>query len=86
MGVAASLFYDSDIEKQTLYRRTTPSDDQFEEQQERWKSLTCFRDMTNISLTSYPAVWCRQASMRVATPTPPRLRWVKFRSARRQTR
>ena len=33
-------------------------------QQEPWKSLTCFRDMTKISLTSYPAVWCRQASMR----------------------
>jgi Adenylyl/Guanylyl and SMODS C-terminal sensor domain len=40
MGTAASLFYSAnDAEKQTLYRRITPSDDQFEEQQLRWNAL-----------------------------------------------
>jgi hypothetical protein len=40
MGSAASLFYSAnDIEKQTLLRRITPSDEQFEEQQDRWNAL-----------------------------------------------
>jgi hypothetical protein len=40
MGSAASLFYSAnDGEKQTLYRRITPSDEQFEEQQDRWNAL-----------------------------------------------
>jgi hypothetical protein len=40
MGVAASLFYSSnDIEKQTLLRRCTPSDEQYDEQKERWNAL-----------------------------------------------
>jgi hypothetical protein len=29
----------------------------------RGKERTCFRDMTSVLFTSYPAVWCRQASM-----------------------
>lgn len=40
MGLAASLFYDLDKEKQTLYRRITPSDAQIEEQQTRWNDLS----------------------------------------------
>jgi hypothetical protein len=40
MGIASSLFYSSnDTEKQTLHRRITPSDEQIEEQQERWNNL-----------------------------------------------
>lgn len=40
MGIALTLFYDSnDAEKQTLHRRITLSEDQFEEQQERWNNL-----------------------------------------------
>lgn len=40
MGIAASLFFDSnDAEKQTLYRRVTPTETQYEEQQDRWNSL-----------------------------------------------
>lgn len=43
MGSAASLFFDSsDREKQTLYRRVTPTDLQFEEQQKRWNLLADF--------------------------------------------
>jgi hypothetical protein len=40
MGIASSLFFSSnDTEKQTLHRRVTPSDDQIEEQQDRWNKL-----------------------------------------------
>ena len=40
MGSAAALFYSAnDTEKQTLHRRITPSDEQFEEQQDRWNAL-----------------------------------------------
>src|ERR1700753_1660685 len=40
MGRAATLFYSAnDPEEQNLHRRITPSDKQFDEQQERWNSL-----------------------------------------------
>lgn len=40
MGISASLFFSSnDSEKQTLHKRITPSDEQFEEQQERWNLI-----------------------------------------------
>jgi hypothetical protein len=40
MGIASSLFFSSnDTEKQTLHRRITPSDEQIEEQQDRWNKL-----------------------------------------------
>lgn len=43
MGAAAYLFYNSnDPEKQTLHRRIIPSEEQFEEQQDRWNALADF--------------------------------------------
>jgi hypothetical protein len=40
MGIASNLFFSSnDLEAQTLYRRITPSADQFEQQRERWNEL-----------------------------------------------
>jgi len=40
MGIAKLLFFNStDMEKQTLHRRITPSQDQQSEQQERWNDL-----------------------------------------------
>ena len=40
MGITASLFYNSnDPDKQTLHRRITPSQEQFDDQQERWNAL-----------------------------------------------
>src|ERR1700727_200298 len=40
MGLSASLFYSSnDSEKQTLMRRCTPCDEQYDEQKERWNAL-----------------------------------------------
>lgn len=42
MGAASSLFVSSNSEKQTLHRRITPSDEQFDEQMERWNELADF--------------------------------------------
>ena len=42
MGITSTLFYTSnsnDSNRQTLHRRITPSQDQFEAQQERWNNL-----------------------------------------------
>ena len=40
MGIASSLFYNSnDPDKQTLHRRIVPSDNQYDSQQERWNNL-----------------------------------------------
>jgi hypothetical protein len=58
MGSAASLFFDTDKDKQTLYRRITPTDIQFEQQQERWNLLADFlksdlRDRSGYSIRSW---------------------------------
>ena len=39
MGIASSLFFSNDGEKQTLWRRVRPTDEQFEEQRARWNDL-----------------------------------------------
>ena len=39
MAEAAALFHSADAEVQTLHRRITPSEEQFEQQQERWNAL-----------------------------------------------
>ena len=39
MGIASSLFFSNDAEKQTLWRRVRPTEEQFEEQQTRWNDL-----------------------------------------------
>lgn len=39
MGIAASLFYSTSTDKQTLHRRIIPTDEQREAQQQRWNDL-----------------------------------------------
>ena len=39
MGAASALFVSTKADKQTLHRRITPSDEQFDEQTERWNEL-----------------------------------------------
>ena len=59
MGISSTLFYDSnDSEKQTLHRRIVPSENQFEEQQERWNVLadymiTDLRDRSGCAIRSW---------------------------------
>jgi Adenylyl/Guanylyl and SMODS C-terminal sensor domain len=72
MGSAASLFYSAnDSEKQTLHRRVTPSDEQFEEQQDRWNALadhltTDLKDRSDCSIRTW-----LQGSYKFATQTRP---------------
>ena len=59
MGISSTIFYDSnDSEKQTLHRRIVPSENQFEEQQERWSVLadymiTDLRDRSGCAIRSW---------------------------------
>lgn len=52
MGITSTLFHDSnDSDRQTLHRRITPTEDQFQEQQERWNLLADYliEDLRNRS-------------------------------------
>ena len=42
MGAAADLFFSNDVARETLHRRITPTDDQFEDQKNRWNDLASF--------------------------------------------
>jgi hypothetical protein len=42
MSIAADLFHSSNVERETLHRRITPTDPQFEDQQTRWNDLASF--------------------------------------------
>lgn len=75
MGAAAGLFFSAnDAEKQTLHRRITPSDDQFEEQQARWNALaehllSDLREQSGCSMRSW-----LQGSYKFGTQVrPPRM-------------
>lgn len=42
MGAAADLFFSNDVSRETLHRRITPTDEQFEDQKNRWNDLKSF--------------------------------------------
>jgi hypothetical protein len=42
MSIAADLFHSSDAQRETLHRRITPTDEQFEDQKTRWNDLAAF--------------------------------------------
>lgn len=42
MAIAADLFHASDAARETLHKRITPTDDQFEDQKTRWNDLAAF--------------------------------------------
>ncbi len=72
MGSAASLFYSAnDLEKQTLYRRITPSDEQFEEQQDRWNALADHLIADLKTRSEYPIRTWLQGSYKTATQIRP---------------
>jgi hypothetical protein len=72
MGSAASLFYSAnDTEKQTLYRRITPSDEQFEEQQDRWNALADHLVADLKERSDYPMRTWLQGSYKSATQIRP---------------
>lgn len=42
MSIAADLFHATDAARETLHKRITPTDDQFEDQKTRWNDLAAF--------------------------------------------
>lgn len=72
MGSAASLFYSAnDTEKQTLSRRVTPSDEQFEEQQDRWNALADHLIADLKERSGYPIRTWLQGSYKFGTQIRP---------------
>ena len=72
MGEAASYFYDAnDAENQTLHRRITPNDSQFEEQQVRWNALADFLVDDLKERSGYPILTWLQGSYKFATQVRP---------------
>lgn len=71
MGIASGLFYSTDTDKSTLYRRIIPTDEQFNTQQERWKDLMEFlksdlSEVTGLAISSW-----LQGSYKFATQIRP---------------
>jgi Adenylyl/Guanylyl and SMODS C-terminal sensor domain/Second Messenger Oligonucleotide or Dinucleotide Synthetase domain len=58
MATAADLFYSTDTKRETLHRRITPTDDQFDDQKNRWNDLAGFlrsrlKDDTGLSTRTW---------------------------------
>jgi Adenylyl/Guanylyl and SMODS C-terminal sensor domain len=71
MGIASSLFFSTNSEKQTLHRRIIPTDEQKQKQQERWNDL---KDYLKISLkvrSNYSIYSWLQGSYKFATQLRP---------------
>lgn len=72
MGQASTYFFDAnDAEKQTLHKRITPSDSQFEEQQLRWNALADFLVDDLNKQSGYPIRTWLQGSYKFATQVRP---------------
>ena len=72
MGICSTLFYNpNDSEKQTLHRRITPSEDQFEEQQERWNNLADYLIADLQKRSGYPLRTWLQGSYKFGTQVRP---------------
>ncbi len=71
MGSSASLFFSADAERQTLHRRITPSDEQFDAQQERWNELADFLRPKLRGETGLPTRTWLQGSYKFATQIRP---------------
>ena len=72
MGKAASQFYDAnDTDKQTLHKRITPNDSQFDEQQVRWNALAEFLIDDLKTHSGYPIRTWLQGSYKFGTQVRP---------------
>jgi hypothetical protein len=79
MGSAASLFYSAnDTDKQTLHRRISPSDEQFEEQQDRWNALAIHLIADLKERSGYPIGTWLQGSYKFGTQIRPVHRVEEF--------
>ncbi len=72
MGAASRLFFDPrNGDVQTLYQRCTPSEEQFDEQRERWNSLAEYLEDELPSLTGYSIDTWLQGSYKFGTQIRP---------------
>ncbi len=71
MGAAASLFVSSNSDDETLHRRITPTDDQFDTQQQRWNDLADHLQADMREKTGYPVRTWLQGSYKFATQVRP---------------
>lgn len=71
MGVAASLFFSTDTEKETLSRRIIPSDEQFQEQQDRWNALADYMKADLAERVAYAFQTWLQGSYKFGTQVRP---------------
>src|ERR1700685_2880054 len=79
MGAAASLFFSSnDAEKQTLFRRCTPSEEQYDEQKDRWNDLASHLTADLKERSGYSIRTWLQGSYKFATQIRPVRRGQEF--------
>jgi Cyclic GMP-AMP synthase DncV-like, nucleotidyltransferase domain/Adenylyl/Guanylyl and SMODS C-terminal sensor domain len=79
MGEAASYFVDlTDPDRQTLHRRITPSDAQYEDQQARWNALAEFLLPELQSASGYPMRSWLQGSYKFGTQVRPCIKGDEF--------
>src|SRR5215216_6027727 len=71
MGAASNLFHSNDSEKQTLHRRIIPSEEQIEEQQERWNLLAEHLTAELSAKSGYSLRTWLQGSYKLATQIRP---------------
>ena len=78
MSVAASLFYSSNSDDETLHRRITPTDDQFDTQQQRWNDLADHLQADMRKKAGYPVRTWLQGSYKFATQVRPARKGDEF--------
>jgi len=78
MGIAASLFYSTSTDQQTLHRRIIPTDDQNEAQKQRWNELADFLK-NNLKIRSNYSIYSwLQGSYKFSTQLRPLLSGDEF--------
>ena len=72
MAQASTYFYDgNDASRQTLHRRVTPSDAQYDEQEARWNALADFIKPKLAKASGYPIKSWLQGSYKFGTQVRP---------------
>lgn len=71
MSLAANLFHSTDVAVETLHRRITPTDRQFEDQKIRWNDLREFLKVELKAKTGYPIATWLQGSYKFDTQIRP---------------
>ncbi|WP_323809936.1 cyclic GMP-AMP synthase DncV-like nucleotidyltransferase [Sphingobium baderi] len=78
MGHCGSLFHSTNIDKQTLHRRITPSDDQVADQQEYWNDLADYLKSDLKQRSSCPITTWIQGSYKFATQIRPGRKGLEY--------